>query len=136
MTTHTAVCECGAVHLDIDAKPVVALNCHCKVCQRLSGSGHVFVLAFPDDKVTIKGELSSYTYRAESGKNSTSHFCVKCGSHVFGILERFPGTIAVSAAHLDDSSSYAPQMSVFADRLQSWDRLEPGVPSFPGMPPM
>ena len=136
MPKHTASCECGKVHLDIDAEPMVALNCHCKVCQRLSGSGHVFVLAFPDDKVTVKGKVSAYEYRADSGKMAKSHFCVSCGAHVFGVLERFPGTIAISATYLDDSSAYKPQMSVFADRLQPWDRLEPGVPSFPGMPPM
>ena len=92
-------CECGAVTLKLNGDPITGVNCHCLVCQRLSGSGHVFVLLYPADRIEIKGKLSSYEYRADSGKMAKSHFCPGCGSHVFGTNERFPGTCGVMAAY-------------------------------------
>ena len=129
-------CECGAVSLTLNGAPIAGVNCHCLVCQRLSGSGHVFLLLYPADKIEVKGKLSSYEYLADSGKMAKSHFCPGCGSHVLGTNERFPMTCGVMAACLDDSSEFRPHMSVFARRVQAWDHLEPGLPSFPGMPPM
>jgi hypothetical protein len=132
----TGRCECGSVKLKIEGEPMFSANCHCLSCQHLSGAGHVFFLVFPQDKVKVSGTVAQYKYKADSGKNVTSHFCPNCGSRLYAESELGFGTYGVMAACLDDTSAYRPKLTAYAKRLQAWDHLEENIPSFPAMPPM
>ena len=132
----TGRCECGNVRLKIKGEPMFSANCHCLVCQHLSGAGHVFFLVFPQSNVEITGKVSQYKYKADSGRIAATHFCPNCGSKLYGTSELVPGTYGVMAGCLDDTSAYRPKVTAFAKRVQAWDQLAEGVPSFPAMPPM
>jgi hypothetical protein len=129
-------CQCGKVKIDVTGEPMVAVNCHCLVCQRLSGSGHMYFLVYPAASVTITGEPSKFSYVAESGKMATRYFCPACGSQLYGTSEQMPGAYGINASCLEDTSAYRPRLTAFAKRLQAWDQLAEGIPSFPAMPPM
>lgn len=129
-------CQCGQVQITVKGEPLAAVNCHCLVCQGLSGAGHIFVLVYPASNVEIKGRLSQFQYTADSGKTATRHFCPQCGAQLFGTSEQMPGTYGINAACLADTSAYRPQITAYAKRVQSWDRMAEGVPAFPAMPPM
>jgi hypothetical protein len=129
-------CQCGKIKIEATGEPIVAVNCHCRVCQGLSGTGHMFILVYPAASVTIQGEPSKFSYVAESGKMATRYFCPACGSQLYGTSEQMPGHYGLNAGCLDDTSAYRPGLTAFAKRLQAWDRLAEGVPSFPAMPPM
>jgi hypothetical protein len=129
-------CQCGKIRIDVTGEPIVAVNCHCRVCQGLSGTGHMFILVYPAARVTIKGEPSKFSYVAESGKMATRYFCPTCGSQLYGTSEQMSGHYGINAGCLEDTSAYRPGLTAFAKRLQAWDQLAEGVPSFPAMPPM
>ncbi|HEY7764388.1 MAG TPA: GFA family protein [Aestuariivirgaceae bacterium] len=129
-------CQCGEVQIAVTGEPIVTVNCHCQVCQRLSGSGHLFVLVYPAQSTEITGKLRQFQYRADSGKLATRHFCPSCGSQLYGTSEQMPNTYGINAACLENTSAYRPSITAYAKRLQAWDRLAEGVPSFPAMPPM
>src|SRR5262249_486103 len=40
-------CACGAVRYECTGEPLFALNCHCRDCQRESGSAFAAVLGVP-----------------------------------------------------------------------------------------
>ena len=42
-------CACGAIRYTCAAAPLFALNCHCRDCQRASGSAFCPVLYVPRD---------------------------------------------------------------------------------------
>ncbi len=132
----TGGCQCGKIQLTVTGEPMVTVNCHCLVCQRLSGSGHLFILVYGADNVVIDGEVAQVEYKADSGKMATRYFCPSCGSQLYGTSEQMPGTYGVNAACLENTSAYRPKITAFAKRLQAWDRLAEGIPSFPAMPPM
>jgi hypothetical protein len=132
----TGGCQCGKIQLTVTGEPMVTVNCHCLVCQRLSGSGHLFILVYGADNVMIDGEVAQVEYKADSGKMATRYFCPSCGSQLYGTSEQMPGTYGVNAACLENTSAYRPKITAFAKRLQAWDRLAEGIPSFPAMPPM
>jgi hypothetical protein len=132
----TGRCECGNVQLKISGDPMFSANCHCLVCQHLSGAGHVFFLVFPQSNVEVTGNVSQYKYKADSGRMAATHFCPNCGSRLYGTGELVPGTYGVMAGCLDNTSAYRPKVTAYAKRLQAWDQMAAEVPSFPTMPPM
>jgi hypothetical protein len=93
-------------------------------------------VVFPSDTVDITGKTSVYNYKADSGNTASSHFCPICGSQLYGHTTGFPGMVGVRVACLEDSSDLKPQMEVYTKRLQAWDTVTEGIPSFPAMPPM
>jgi hypothetical protein len=89
----TGHCLCGAVSCTINAKPIRMAQCHCKDCQRASGTGHTSFAFFKHDDVTIHGATASYVSTADSGNIKTGHFCPTCGSRVYGENSGRPGVI-------------------------------------------
>ncbi len=135
MTKHSGRCLCGAVHFEIGAEPMMAGFCCCLSCQKLSGAGHAFHAMVPETGFQISGETRGYEWKADSGNVVTTSFCPVCGTPVSGRSSGFPGMVTFRVAALDDPSVFAPQMAVFAKRLQPWDLLGPALPRFPEMPP-
>ena len=113
-------CLCGAVHYEIDGDPVFAGHCHCRDCQKATGTGHVSVMGLPRDAVKVTGETRAFTVTGESGQPYTRHFCPTCGSLVFGVSPGRPGMINVTAGSLDDASAFEPQFSIYTRSRPAW----------------
>lgn len=136
MTTMTGGCLCGAVRYACTAEPMLTGHCQCRHCQQLSGAGHASHMAVPKAAVTIRGEVSTYRWTADSGNTVTSAFCPRCGAPVYGASSGFPDMITLRAASLDDPAVFRAQMVVFTRSAQPWDHVDPALPAFPAMPPM
>ena len=53
-------CLCGAVSYTCDADPMFCAICHCKNCQRQSGTAFSIVVAVPADQLHISGEIAEF----------------------------------------------------------------------------
>jgi hypothetical protein len=135
MTFAKGGCHCGAVRYECNADPVIGGHCHCTDCQKLSGSGHTFHVAFPKEAVEVSGEVRTYDHPADSGATVTSSFCPKCGSQLFGRSTSMPDLITIRAANLDDPNVVQPQLVVFTRSARAWDQVPAGLPAFEAMPP-
>ena len=131
----TGRCLCGAVSFTIDSEPVGMGQCHCKDCQRASGTGHMSLARFKRDDVTIAGKTTSYASTAETGNINTPHFCPTCGSRVYGENSARPGLVNVAVGCLDDHSWFSPHVIVYAKDRPNWDVTSKDVPNFERMPP-
>ena len=131
----TGGCLCGAVRYEISADPMFAAHCHCRDCQKATGTGHVSVTCLPSPAVKVTGETRGYTVKGDSGLGYTRHFCPTCGSLVYGQADGMPGMINVTAGTLDDPSVFQPQFVIYTKSRPSWDRLDSGLPEFETMPP-
>jgi len=118
-------CACGAIRYKCSAEPAFSWNCHCRDCQRASGSAFCPVLYVPRTALTITGEGKYYDVKAESGNNVSRGFCSQCGSPVFILAELVPNLQGLWAASLDNPSLFQPQIHVWTDRAQSWDCMTP-----------
>ena len=116
-------CACGAIRYETDATPVVMLNCHCRDCQRASGSGYAAHLVVPKATVRVQGEPRYYKTVGDAGRAVERGFCVVCGSPVMSKLERMPDILALRAASLNDPSLYKPAMDTFTDSAWHWDAM-------------
>jgi len=104
MKTITGGCLCGAVRYEARGEPLFAVYCHCRDCQRASGSGHVPVMGVPKELFTASGATTSYTAAAMNGRKSVRHFCPTCGSLLFGTSDAAPDAVSVYVGTLDDSA--------------------------------
>lgn len=126
----TGGCACRAIRYECTAAPIISLNCHCRDCQRASGSAFCPVLYVPRTALTLSGQSRYYEVRAESGNRVSRGFCPHCGSPVFIQAELVPELQGLRAASLDDPSLFQPQMHVWTDRAQPWDHMNLALRKF------
>jgi hypothetical protein len=93
--------------------------CHCRDCQRFTGSAFVSAMRVPVDAVSVQGELKIVEVAGSSGQVIRRHFCPNCGSSIFGEPYRL-GMINVMAGTLDDASVFVPIAEVFCEYAFSW----------------
>ncbi len=128
-------CLCGAVSYTISGEPVGTGQCHCKDCQRASGTGHMSLVRFKAEDVAMRGGTASFASTADSGNINTRHFCSTCGSRIYGENSAAPGIVNISVGCLDDNDWFRPQRVVYAKDRPSWDVTPTDVPNFDRMPP-
>lgn len=131
----TGQCLCGSVKYECAAAPVLSGNCHCKDCQRASGSAYAPTFFVPAGAISIQGEVKYYDTIGGSGRTVSRGFCPECGSPLFSKSEKMPGLIAVRAGSLDDPSQYHPHVDIYVSRAAPWDYISPSAITFPEMPP-
>jgi len=131
----TGGCLCGAVRYQAEGEPLFAVHCHCRDCQRASGTGHVPVLGMARNGFRVKGETRSYAKEGGSGQRSVRHFCPVCGSLLFGLPEVAPDVVTICAGSLDDLSLFQPQLVMYARSRPSWDVIAGDLPAFETTPP-
>lgn len=121
MAILTGGCGCGAVRYSIDAVPEFSINCHCRKCQRATGTGHATSFAVPVKDVQIEGEIREHPWASDAGSTTYSGFCPTCGSPLSSRTERFPERLFLMAGSLDHPAAFAPDFVVYADEAQPWD---------------
>ena len=75
-------CLCGNVRYSADAEPAFVGVCHCKNCQKASGTAFRVVLAVPKPALSVQGTLKTFNDRGETGKA----MIIKVNSPVMAII--------------------------------------------------
>jgi hypothetical protein len=114
-------CACGAIRYASAADPAFSWNCHCRDCQRASGSAFCAVLYVPRAALTVRGQATYFEVRAESGRRVSRGFCPTCGSPLFIQADLVPDLQGLWAASLDAPARFKPQADVWVSRGQPWD---------------
>lgn len=114
-------CACGSVRYSCTESPLAQMLCHCRDCQRASGSAFAALLVVPTDRLTFEGMTpSDYEVVSESGRTMKRRFCQACGSPVAILRPETPAIQFLQAASLDDPSSFAPTCEVWTSRAHEW----------------
>src|SRR5262249_31726953 len=116
-------CLCGKVRYSADVEPTFVGVCHCKNCQKGTGSAFSVVVALPTPALTLQGTLQTFTGRGDSGKATYRRFCPACGSALIDEAEIMPNITMIMAGTLDDASWVEPASEIFCDSAQSWVHL-------------
>jgi hypothetical protein len=129
-------CLCGAVSYQATGEPVFTGLCHCRTCQKGSGSAFNAVLGLQADNLTVIGTLTTFEGRGDSGNATFRRFCPACGSPVLSEAAIMAGIVMVAAGTLDDPSWVKPSVQIYCDSAQPWVDLGGGMMSFAKMPPI
>lgn len=133
--TSTGGCLCGQARYRLNAAPLTTLVCHCRNCQRQSGSAFSIVTVVATRAFERTGAWKAYDDTADSGAVLRREFCPECGSALASTLVASPDMTVIKAGTLDDVSGLKPQMHIWTQSAQPWVCLEPDLPQFPGQPP-
>ncbi|KZK96867.1 GFA family protein [Pseudovibrio sp. Ad26] len=117
----TGGCACGAVRYEAKGEIEFSFNCHCRKCQRSTGTGHSSAFAIDVAGIQFQGEVREHKAISDNGAATYSGFCPTCGSPLTSRTERFPNRIYIHAATLDDPSHFSPSVIVFEEAAQPWD---------------
>jgi hypothetical protein len=134
MANITGGCLCGRVRYTVTGEPAFSGLCHCRNCQRYTGSAFEALIAFPAASVSVQGELKTYKDTGDSGQPVHRRFCPNCGSGVVNEVDALPGVTIVLAGTLDDPAAFKPTMDVYWSSAQPWVHANGERTRFPKMP--
>ena len=126
-------CTCRAVRYRMTTAPLFVHCCHCRWCQRETGSAFVLnALIEPDRVVPHTGTPEVINTPSNSGKGQKITRCPLCRIALWsnyagaGDKLRF-----VRVGTLDEPDGFPPDIHIFTSSKQPWLCLPPGKPAMP-----
>ena len=116
-------CLCGAVRYRSTGPALFSVVCHCRDCQRASGTGGVPILGVPKPSFSCTGPVKQSRVTGGSGRQAVRNFCRDCGSLLFGTPESAPEMVTLYAGSLDDPAAFSPTAALFAGQRPPWAKL-------------
>jgi hypothetical protein len=106
--------------------------CHCRDCQRITGSAFVINLWIERKFVKASGdEPRSFRLKGGTGKAHEVFFCAKCGTHLWSRYHGARGDcLFVRAGTLDTPDSVAPDVHIFTRSKVPWLELPSAARKF------
>jgi hypothetical protein len=124
-------CDCGGVRYRMTSRPLFVHCCHCRWCQRETGSSFALNAMIEAERVVLlKGEPQIVDTPSNSGKGQKIARCPVCRIAVWsnyagaGDKVRF-----VRVGTLDDPDRLPPDIHIFTASKQPWVVLPPGTPA-------
>ena len=130
----TGGCLCGGVRFEVSEPPPLALYCHCRRCQRRTGTAaSANARIDPASFRLLAGEELVRAYQPDDGW--TKSFCSACGSALFA---RSPDgeEMSVRMGAFDSDPGIRPSVRLHVSSAASWEPIpDDGLPRHPdGLP--
>lgn len=131
----TGGCNCGAVRFEVTAPLTGAGYCHCKRCQRRTGTA-ASANADPVEGSfrIISGEDHLRSWKPVDG--AEKWFCGDCGSAMFSLNPARGGSIGIRMGAFDGDPGVRPSARQFVGYAAAWEALpDDGLPRHDGRRP-
>ena len=132
----TGGCLCGAVRFEVDEVPLFASYCHCRRCQRRTGTAvAASARIVPGSLRILSGEDALRAYEPPDGFAKV--FCSLCGGHLWSRSQTHPEVMSVRLGAFDDDPGIRPSHRQYVAYAASWEPIpDDGLPRYPeGRPP-
>ena len=124
-------CACGAVRYRMTAQPMFVHCCHCRDCQRQTGSAFVLNALVEADRVEIlSGVPEPVAVPTNSGR---PHDIMRCPACRTALWSHYGGRTALSFVRvgtLDAPESLSPDVHIYVRSKLPWVGLPDSVPAF------
>ena len=127
----TGGCGCGAVRWELSEPATAAVYCHCKRCQRRTGSGAAAGAVVSSGALRItEGEEHIAAWIPDEGFEK--HFCSLCGSALFSRSPDDPELMMPRLGSFDGDPGVRPSLRQFTDYAAAWEPIpDDGLPRYP-----
>tara|TARA_R110002049_G_scaffold105730_4_gene252615 strand:+ start:4416 stop:4928 length:513 start_codon:yes stop_codon:yes gene_type:complete len=124
--TREGGCTCGHVRYQVTSEPMIVHCCHCRGCQKNSGSSFALNALFEADRVQLisgEGEVEEITVPTPGGTGQIITRCSKCKVAVWsiynmgGLRERIR---FIRVGTLDDPDQFPPDVHIYTCSKQPW----------------
>jgi hypothetical protein len=131
---HSGGCYCSAIRYESDSDPELALQCHCRECQYVTGGYPNAMVSFAEGSFRYtSGEPASFS-RSDLDNPVTRFFCTTCGTAIGTRSPARPNSMIIKVGTLDEPADFKPQVAIFTIDKQPFHTLPDGVPSFERRP--
>ncbi|HQS13677.1 GFA family protein [Reyranella sp.] len=124
-------CTCRNVRYRLTSKPLFVHCCHCRWCQRDSGTAFAMNAMIEADRVErLGGEVEVIDTPTLSGKGQKIARCPQCRIAVWSNYSGAGPTVRfVRVGTLDEPDRLPPDIHIFTMSKQPWVALPAGVPA-------
>jgi hypothetical protein len=124
-------CACGAVRYRLGSPPMFVHCCHCRDCQRQTGSAFVINALIETDRITVlSGEPGPVAVPTDSGRPHEIYRCPACQTALWSDYGGRPALRFVRVGTLDDPAALTPNVHIYTRSKLPWVRLPESVPAF------
>ena len=122
----TGGCACGRVRFTATVEPEEAYLCHCRMCQRATGSVSIAFVNFKRESISWDGEPDWY----DSSPIARRPFCSRCGTSLGFEFKKNSDTMDLTVASFDDPTPFKPKHHFGAESMhRAWVNTE-GLPEY------
>jgi len=124
-------CSCGEVQIDMLETPLFVHACHCKNCQRQSGSAHALNAMIETSKVNVlSGKSEGFYVPTDSGRRQTIFRCPSCKVALWSTYGGAGDAFLFGrVGSLDDPATCPPDINIFTKSKQLWVTLYADIPA-------
>jgi hypothetical protein len=119
-------CICGAIRYRLTKEPMIIHACHCRDCQKLTGTAFVTNMWIERQLVETSGP-EPVAFPVPPGPSGTRHdvfHCPACGTALWGKYHGAPGdTLFVRGGTLDDIGAITPDVHIYTRSKVPWLEL-------------
>ena len=125
-------CTCGEVRYRLTRPPMVVHCCHCRWCQRETGTAFALNAMVEADCVKLlRGQPELVDTPSNSGKGQQIARCPYC--HI-AVWSHYAGAGAllcfIRVGTLDNPDAFPPDIHIYTASKQPWVILPPDTPAF------
>lgn len=123
-------CTCRHIRYRMMSKPLFVHCCHCRWCQRETGSAFALNAMIEADRVQLlAGDVVVIDTPTQSGKGQRISRCPRCEVAVWSNYAGAGDAIRfVRVGTLDETAHLSPDIHIYTASKQSWVKLPPDVP--------
>lgn len=124
-------CACGEVRYRLESEPMFVHCCHCRDCQRQTGSAFVINALIETDRVTVlAGAPEPVSVPTDSGRPHRIFRCPTCRTALWSEYGGIAAMRFVRVGTLDEPDSLTPDVHIYTRSKLPWVALPEGVPAF------
>lgn len=125
-------CACGSVRYRLTSKPLFVHCCHCRWCQRESGSAFAVNALIETERIALlKAAPEAVMTPSESGKGQKFMRCPKCKVAVWSHYAGAGESVGfIRAGSLDNPDLLPPDIHIFTASKQPWVIIPEGTPVY------
>ena len=124
-------CACGNVRYRLSSAPMFVNCCHCRDCQRQTGSAFAINAVIETDRITLlSGRPEPVPVPTESGRPHDIYRCAICHTALWSDYGRRPGLRFVRVGTLDNPAALPPDAHIFTRSRLPWVELPKSAPAF------
>ena len=126
-------CTCRQIRYRLTGTPLIVHACHCRWCQRETGTAHSLNALYEADRVVhTAGEPEIIDTPSASGRGQKIARCPTCKVAIWSNYPQAgPAVRFVRVGTLDDPDRCPPDIHIFTSSKQPWVTLPPGAKAVP-----